>query len=156
VGGDDISIIESPWLCTVRPQTEPGEAVEARLPNGVKRGSTHQEIQYLVVWATDELWFWWRDLQGTFIEDESRDVGHVRWPKGQFSITGRNWHLLRCLWGRRTVSFTDVGEEVWDDSFTNASTIRAQVHRLSDFLAERELDLIWDCVKEHVVLVTAP
>ena len=53
------------------------------------------------------------------------------------------------------MSFTDVGEDVWDDNFTKQSTIRALVSRLSDFLADKNLDLSWDCVKEHVVLVTA-
>ncbi|MBC8870705.1 MAG: hypothetical protein H8E44_14880 [Planctomycetes bacterium] len=154
VGSDDISITDSPWLCSVRPQTEPGLPVEAQLPNGAKRGSTSQEIQYLVVWATDELWFWWRDLKGTIIEDASHDVGHLRWPDGQFSITGRNWQLLRCLRGRRSTSYADVGETVWEDDSTKASTIRPQVHRLNDFLADKNLDLSWECEKEHVVLVT--
>ena len=68
VGGDSISITDSPSFYTIPLQSEPGKAVEADLPNGVKRGSTSREIQYLVVWATDELWFWWRDLLGTLLK----------------------------------------------------------------------------------------
>ena len=155
VGGDNISITDSPSLYTIPLQSEPGKAVEARLPNGVKRGSTRYEVQYLVVWATDELWFWWRDQRGAFIEDESRDVGSLRWPKGQFSISGKNWHLLRCLWGQRKVSFSEVDEKVWGDDTTSTSTIRSQVHRLNDYLADKKSALCWECDKKHVVLVTA-
>ena len=155
VGGANITITEAPLLHTIRSSSEPGKTVVAQLPNSVKQGNTHHEVQYLVVWATDELWFWWRDQRGAFIEDESRDVGSLRWPKGQFSISGKNWHLLRCLWGQRKVSFSEVDEKVWGDDTTSTSTIRSQVHRLNDYLADKKSALCWECDKEHVVLVTA-
>ena len=52
------------------------------------------------------------------------------------------------------MSFADVGEEVWEDNFTNSSTIRSQVHRLNDFFADKILNLSWESDGEHVVLVT--
>lgn len=154
LGDDIVTVTDTPSLHTISSSSEPGAPIEARLPDSVERKGTSGEVQYLVVWATDELWFWWRDQRGAFIEEESKDHGYIRWPEGRFAVKGKNWHLLCTLWGHRKVSFADVGEEVWDDGVTKLTTIRSQISRLNDHLAGHGFDLSWDGDGEYAVLVT--
>jgi len=154
LGDDIVTVTDTPSLHTISSSSEPGAPIEARLPDSVERKGTSGEVQYLVVWATDELWFWWRDQRGAFIEEESKDHGYIRWPGGRFPVTGKKWHLLCCLWGQRKVSFAVVGEEVWDDDTTKPTTIRSQISRLNDHLAGHGFDLSWDGDGEHAELVT--
>ncbi|MEQ8788450.1 MAG: hypothetical protein RIC55_19220 [Pirellulaceae bacterium] len=156
VGDTDISITDSPALYAVPESTVPGEKLEAELPPGVRTTKAYKEVQYLVIWATDQLWFWWRDLRGALLEMESNERGYLRWPNGRFLISGRNWQLLRCIWGHRKVPFIEVGEAVWEDDLVKPGTVRPQVSRLNDHLARHELDLSWDTHDEHIVLVRGP
>ncbi|HEX4000817.1 MAG TPA: hypothetical protein VHX65_19875 [Pirellulales bacterium] len=78
------------------------------------------------------------------------------WRGRAYSLAKKSWELVREVWNSEMVPFDQIGAAVWGDECTPAGTIKSQVARLNNALADFGIPISWECTGEHICRSNVP
>jgi len=124
------------------------------------------ETKNLISWLNSAMGEILRLKWGAKVEAEDRGIaseaepradgpgekqGEFWWGGDRYPLSKNRWLMLRCLYGKDSVSFAEFAENVWGDELTAPGKIRTEVSRLNANLKKNEIPLKYDCENSYVI-----